>query len=354
MKRIEELDKNFAPLPVEYEGMTVYDITKEPFQLCGLRQPKQGTFERMPQDIADTVNSRVKDLNKHTSGGRIRFKTDSAQIIVSAVLPSVGQMSHMPQTGTSCFDLYVDGRYVAVFIPDFHKENETKRYEARLDLPGDKGMKDVLIYFPLYNEVQNVYIALNEGANVAPSDEYPNSKPVVFYGSSITQGACASHPGNCYASMVSRALNFDYINLGFAAGCLAEPIMADYISSLDMDILVYDYDHNAGNIDLFERTHETFFKTIREKQPNLPIIIISAAHRFLGFNENRRKIIKRTYENAIQSGDKNVYFIDGQDIYKEVGIDLCTVDVIHPNDIGFLCMAKHISAVIEQIYKLRG
>lgn len=333
--------------------MTVYDVTKEPFQLYGLRHSKQGTFERLPQEVADTVNNSVKELNKQTSGGRIRFKTDSSQIIVSAILPSLCQFSHMPRTGTSCFDLYVDGRYVEMFRPNFTKESPTKRYDGTLYLADDKRMKDIMIYFPLYNEVREVYIALKEGANVAPPEAYPNVKPVVFYGSSITQGACASHAGNCYVSLVSRALNFDYINLGFAAGCLAEPIMADYISNLDMDILVYDYDHNAGDIKLLERTHETFFKTVREKQPDLPIVIISAADRVLGFNENRRTIIKRTYENAIQKGDKNVYFIDGQEIYKEVGVDFCTVDAIHPNDMGFWYMAKHVRNVIEQIYEQR-
>lgn len=111
MKRIEDIDNNFASLAVEYEGMKVFDVTEEPFRIHGLHQPEKGKFLRMPQEVADEVNSRVKELNKHTSGGRIRFRTNSTQIIVSAVLPSVCQFSHMPRTGTSCFDLYVDGRY---------------------------------------------------------------------------------------------------------------------------------------------------------------------------------------------------------------------------------------------------
>lgn len=350
MKKIEEIDKNFASYVVQYEGMKVFDINREPFRIYGLRQSQVGMYERMPQQIADSINGSVSELNRHTSGGRIRFQTDSQQIIISEVLSVVTRFSHMPLTGTSCFDLYADGHYVDGFRPDFTQArgDEHNRYDATLYF-SERKVRDILIHFPLYNEVRDVFIAVEEDAVVLPGKEYQHTKPVVFYGSSITQGGCASHPGNCYPAIISRRLDCDYINLGFSSGCFGEDAMADYLSNLEMGILVYDYDHNAADADVLEKTHERFFKRIRNNCPELPIIIVSAADNIYGSQEKRREVIRRTYENAIKAGDKNVYMINGQDIYRNVGVDYCTVDAIHANDLGFWCMAQSIGAVIEKI-----
>ena len=350
MKRIEDIDKNIASQIVRYEGMKVYDVQEAPFKIYGLMQQSSGKFERIPQQIADKVNVSVQQLNSNTSGGRIRFKTDSKQIIVNAVLPTVCHFPHMPLTGSSCFDLYADGEYVNVFRPDFFDKTKdgTARYDAAIFL-GERKMRDIIIHFPLYNEVRDVFVALEEDATVLRGELYEIMKPVVFYGSSITQGGCASHPGNCYPAIISRRLNCDYVNLGFSAGCFGEQIMAEYIGGLEMGVLVYDYDHNAGDIGLLEASHETYFRTIREKKPDVPIVIVSAADRFLGQQENRWNIIRRTYDNAVKNGDKNVYLLDGDEIYKEVGVDLCTVDSIHPNDLGFWCMANKVGEVVKEI-----
>lgn len=352
MGRIEDIDKNFASKTVEYEGMTVYDVQKAPFKIYGLLQPSRGHYERMPQQIADKANVSVQQLNSNTSGGRIRFQTDSQRIIVSAILPTVCNFPHMPLTGTSCFDLYADGQYVDIFRPEFAGKNkdESDRYDATIFL-GDKRVRDIVIHFPLYNEVRDVFVALEEGAVVLPGAQYEYKKPVVYYGSSITQGGCASHPGNCYPAIISRRLNCDYVNLGFSSGCIGEQIMGEYIAGLEMGVLVYDYDHNAGDIGLLKATHEACFKTIREKRPDVPIIIVSAADRHLGTHKERREIIRSTYENAIKQGDRNTYFLDGQDIYREVGVDLCTVDAIHPNDLGFWCMANKIGDAVKAVIR---
>ena len=63
----------------------------------------------------------------------------------------------------------------------------------------------------------------------------------------------------------------------------------------------------------------------------------------------RRKVIYKTYENAVNSGDKNVYFIDGQTFFGEKDRHFCTCDCCHPNDLGFYRMAQVIEPVIKQI-----
>jgi len=120
-------------------------------------------------------------------------------------------------------------------------------------------MRDILINFPLYNPVDEAFTGLDEDAELLPAAEYAHEKPVVFYGSSITQGACASHPGNAYCNILSRRLNTNNINLGFSGGCHGEDAMAEYLAALDMSVLVYDYDHNAESAEELQRTHERAF-----------------------------------------------------------------------------------------------
>ena len=354
---ISKIDKNFCSY-YSFEGMRTYDVNDNPFTLYGLcREDCKSDFKRLPHSLAEKIdNNSIKALYKNTAGIRVRFRTDSKQIILKCVFPKLSTSSTMPLTGSSCFDLYADGKYCSVFRPaiDINGKFSTNTMEDTGYTSGyvfpEKEMREILIHFPLYNDVDEVYIALEEGATLLETKGYKNSVPIVFYGSSITQGGCASHAGNCYSAIISRRLGCDYINLGFSAGCFAEKEMCEYISELEKSVLVYDYDHNAETAEFLENTHERFFKQLREKNPCLPVVMISAADDSFGKEaERRKKIIKKTFENAKIAGDNNVYYIDGSEIYKSVGTEYCTVDGIHPNDHGFFHMANVIGDIIKSV-----
>lgn len=345
MKNIEKIDKNFkAQLPV-FEGMKTYDIHSAPFSVYGLKYGERG-FYRMDIQVADRVSEGVSALNFNTSGGVLRFRTDSVKITLTAELPSLCLMTHMPLTGSSSFSIYCNGEFCGVFRAPSVEEYEGK-WSSTLYLP--EGNKDVMIFFPLYNNVKEVYVSLEEKASVSQGDKFQDSAPVVFYGSSITQGGCASHPGNAYPNLIMRCLNREIINLGFSGSCKAEYEMCEYIAGLPMSLFIYDYDHNAPTPEFLEATHERFFKQLRRLRPELPVVMISVADRHFGNEvEKRKEIIKRTYENAVKGGDKNVYFLDGQCFYDEIGLDKATVDTCHPNDLGFYAFYKNISEFIKE------
>jgi hypothetical protein len=171
----------------------------------------------------------------------------------------------------------------------------------------------------------------------------------VFYGSSTTQGACASRPGNTYENIISRALDCDYINLGFWGNAMGEDAMAEYIASLEMSAFVYDYDYNAPTPEHLDATHERMFKIIREKNPELPIVILSMPKYYLDENDRKRlEIIKRTYENALSEKDKHVAFISGKTMLEGVK-DIALTDNIHPGDVGFSEMAKHVLTKLKDM-----
>ena len=127
--------------------------------------------------------------------------------------------------------------------------------------------------------------------------------------------------------------------------------MADFINTIDMSLFVYDYDHNAPTAEHLEKTHEPFFKRIREKHPTLPILMMTRPFAEYGEDEKKRRdIVYKTYKNALDAGDKNVYFIDGESPFKnDPDKELCFIDTIHPNDLGFAKMVQVIEPVIKEI-----
>ena len=197
--------------------------------------------------------------------------------------------------------------------------------------------KDVVINFPLYNDLADLYIGLQEGATLAEGSKYRYEKPILYYGSSITQGGCASRPGNCYQSIISRRFDVDFLNFGYSSGGCGEENIITYLAQLDSSIFVMDYDYNTHSQEHLAKTHPRALEIIREFKPDLPVIMISKPDIRLDNEDDikRRDIIISTYSRALANGDKNLYFIDGYSLFGGEGHDSCTVDGAHPNDLGF-------------------
>ena len=349
MKNISDIDKNFkVKTDIHKEDIRFYDVNEKPFEVYGVFY-EDSKFRRLPEKIARKVNDNVLALHANTAGGRVRFITDSEYVAIHAQLQSVGKMPHFAMTGSAGFDLYIREnsreRYSKTFVPPFEI---TDSYESVVE-SGNRNLKEITINFPLYSEVTALYIGLSEKAKVSEASPYTYKKPIVFYGSSITQGGCASRPGLSYESILSRKFDTDFINLGFSAGARGEDEIAEYIGNLDMNVFVYDYDHNAPTAEHLKNTHERMFEIIRKAKPDLPVIIMSRPKFILTDDEkDRLEIIKATYLHAKEKGDGNVYFIDGEELMKKAEND-GTVDDCHPNDLGFMSMAEAVGKVLEKI-----
>jgi len=350
MKDISNIDKNLV-VKTAVDGLVYYNATNEPFSIHGLILPSEEVpfYTRIPNNIAKSVSEGVYNLNSSTAGGRIKFKTDSKTIAIKVKLSKISWSSHFTLCGSTGFDLYANGKYVNTFMPPKTMELE---YSASRELP-DKSMREITINFPTYSGVESLEIGLEPDCKLQKSDGYKLSKPIVYYGSSITQGGCASRPGNTYQGHIERRFNADYINLGWSGSAKGENEMAHYIAGLDMSVFVYDYDYNAPSIEHLQNTHERMFKIIRESHPETPVIMMTIPHPYTTEKFAKRKeIIKQTYLNAKNSGDNNVYFIDGAKMMRVFGDDAAdstTVDNCHPNDLGFMCMAKTVGDLLENI-----
>ena len=352
--KIEEIDKNLKIETKFPENDIVwYDSNDAIFAKYGLINSDNG-FLRMPKDVANKVSDGVTALCADTSGVRIRLCTDSPYIALKAVFPYLTRFSHMPITGTGGFDLYREigsqQFFVGTFVPPINADNG---FESFMHTGNTSGKTiDYIINFPLYNPVTKLYIGLKENCKIETSNKYINDKPVVFYGSSITQGGCASRPGNSYQNFLSRALNMDYFSLGFSGSARGEKEIAEYMAELQMCAFVSDYDHNAPDPEHLKRTHFALYQTVRDKNPELPYIMITHPSERINEPVNRRKIIMESYLKALNNGDKNVYYIDGDSLFAGYEFDSCTVDGCHPNDLGFYRMAQGILPIMKEILYL--
>lgn len=304
-------------------------------------------FGRLPEDVLEKVNDIAKLSGKYSAGVRARFSTDSDTIVVHAKMKLDWDMN---------FDLYRVDRetgkeyFAAGYRDTFFAVHEGEFY-ARLGegyVQKDGKMQYYTLNFPCFAYVEEVEIGIEKGKSFGKGLPYKNEKPVVFYGSSITNGGLASRPGMTYISLISQKYGLDYINLGLSGGARGDEAIVDYMASLNMSCFVCDYDHNAYTYELLESTHLPMYKKIREKHPDIPYIIISKPDCFKEYKDSRIRfdIISKTYEYAKSQGDENVYLIDGKTLFEGEYYTACTFDGCHPNDIGFMRMAEKIGSVV--------
>ena len=301
-------------------------------------------YIRLPREVIGQV-PRLENLACNTSGIRVRFETDSKNLQIIAANGAVAGYAHMPVSASSGFDIYVNG----VFVNNVRPELNSTKIDGTVEISRDKRMNLIDICFPLYNSVTSFLFETDKGAlNRKPVEQ---KKPILFYGSSITQGGCASRPGNSYVNIAGRLTGRPVINLGFSGNARGDIAVAEYINTLDIDAFVYDYDHNAPDTEFLKATHEPFFKTIRRVKPDLPVVMMSRPgyEKWRDIAKYNTQVVMTTYMNALSSGDENVYFIDGRTLFGTEDRDACTVDGTHPNDIGFLRMARSVSAVLNEI-----
>lgn len=351
---IREIDPNLRVPTVNESDVCFYDVRQAPFEVYGFyNYREESQFKRLPDEVAVPISPKMAELARYTTGGRVRFSTDSKYVAIRAIVPKIHRLSALPLSGSSGFDLYVDNpktgdsRFYGILPPD---RDATGDFESIVKFP-TRELRHFTINFPYSNEVTSLYVGIQQDATLGEGMKYRDIEPIVFYGSSITQGTAASRSGNSYANMVSRRFCIDYLNLGFAGNGKAEDEVVDYMCTLPMSIFVSDYDHNASNAEYLRETHLKMYQKIRAAKPDVPYIILSKPD-FLknpSDNDKRRDVIVDTYRYARAQGDQNVYYIDGESIFRGTYEDCCTVDGTHPNDYGFVLMAEAISAEIRRI-----
>lgn len=343
-------DPNFNIITRERDGLVFRNVREMPVLLTGFPfMDENDDYNRIPNRIMSALPEQLQWVAVQPSGGMIHFKTNAKRLSLEVELLRNEISGQCPQNLLSGFDVYIDAGNGLRFERNLNVEGNPTNFTADLPYDMPDGVKEIKIYTPLQNPIKNIFLGLEKDAEVYDPTPFSVEKPILFYGSSITCGFCASRPGMTYPAQITRALNAELINFGFGGGARGEKEIAEAIASLDLSCFIMDYDCNAPTPEFLWETHYPFFEVIRKARPDLPIIIVSAPFywKHPEFNEDRKKAIEATYLKALEAGDTNMAFIDGGKMFPyEIWAD-CTTDCLHPNDLGFMYMRNAIEPVVR-------
>ena len=343
------IDPNLEPEKLgDLENIEFRDVREKPFRVYGVYfEERDGIFRRLPEEVAAQVSNKVHELSERCAGGRVRFSTDADCVVLRAAFKYIFRRYAFALSGSAGFDLFVDEPESGVshFYSLFKFEPDVvDGYTSKISFPSRK-LRYITINFPTYSTLSSLEIGLPKDAKLGEGLSYKPVDPIVYYGSSITQGCACSRPGNTYESIVCRKTNIDYLNFGFSGSAKGEPAIRDYLATLPMSAFVSDFDHNIKKADLLREVHAPLYLAIREKHPDIPYIMLTRPDVDSMNYENvcrNRDVVMDTYRLAREQGDRNVYFIDGEGIFRGPYEDLCTVDNTHPNELGFALMADAV------------
>lgn len=260
--------------------------------------------------------------------------------------PAVGMSIYSGQSANVMIGYRKNARFVGIVNPpDYNTKIAENTFKKSHEL------EDITIFLPRLERVADLEISIEDDAVIEPPTPYKYG-PILYYGSSITEGGVSSRVTNVYSALISSELDADYYNFGFSGSARGELEMAKLISEIPMKLFVLDYDHNAPTAEHLSATHEPFFRYIREKDPTLPIIMVTRPAYIPNHDADARaEIIYSTYKNAVESGDENVWFVDGREFFNQLS-PLCSVDDCHPNDLGFYLMAQKLLPIVKEALKI--
>jgi lysophospholipase L1-like esterase len=318
----------------------------------------QQFYDRLPGKAEARVRPAVWNLGHDSAGMAVHFFTDATSIAARWTLRKEQlAMPHMPATGVSGLDLYVrhDGKWhwLGSGRPDKFPTLE-KQLVANLQ----PAQREYLLYLPLYNGIEELKIGLSQGAKIQGLFPGSSMKPVVFYGTSILQGGCASRPGMAYPAILARRLDFSHVNLGFSGNAWSEPELAELLAELDPRVYVLDPLPNMTAERVRERI-EPFVRILRETHPMTPIVLVENVPYPDGdFVASRREKyssanmeLRHAYECLRKSGVRNLFYVPAKNLFGDDSE--ATVDGTHPNDLGFQRMADAIEPVLRRALKAR-
>ncbi len=305
-------------------------------------------LQRLPDRMKERVREPVWNLAQSPSGARIRFATDTPTLGIRLHYPSLAHMNNMPRVGQLGVGLWVNGEYWRPIIPTDSSDVEELFFE---NMPAER--REVCLHLGLYGPVEVRAIGLSEGAALEPPAPFAVPKPVAYYGSSITQGGCATHSGMSYQAIVGRALNVDFVNLGFSGNGVGEPELAEAMREIDASCYVIDFCQNCPTAEYLRDVYAPFLRIIRETRPDTPMIcvtpIFSLSEIWGGTTrlEDMRRYIREAVAERKEMGDEHITLVEGYDMLgpdDRVGL----VDTSHPNDLGFMAMARGIEPALRE------
>jgi hypothetical protein len=347
-----KLDPAMAASKASNPNLDWHDVTK--WGIEGRILPDQDRklwFDRLPSSAEGKVTDAVWNLSRDSAGMMARFKTSSSAISVHyKVRKSQLGMPHMPATGVSGIDLYArdnDGKWKWVQVT----KPATQEVQTEIIQGLEPGVREYAAYLPLYNGMEFLKIGVEKGASF--EGLAPRGKPIVFYGTSITHGACASRPGMVHTNILGRKLDMPIVNLGFSGNGRMDQAVGEFLVQLDAAVFVIDCLPNMQPADVTAKC-EPLVTQLRAAKPNTPIVLVED-RRFTNdwitpkkrqFHTDNHAALRKAYDSLVAQGIEKLFYIHGDSLY---GDDTeGATDASHANDLGFMRQADVFEPVLRK------
>ncbi|MDG2171075.1 MAG: SGNH/GDSL hydrolase family protein [Opitutales bacterium] len=341
------------PIELDWYDVTEWGVEGRAWE----NEPRVRWFDRLPASAESEVREKVWDLSRDSTGMMVRFETDATEIWVDYTLLDKNlAMPHMPATGVSGLDLYArdekgQWRWVEVTMPD------SQDVLTNIIKDMSPGSREYAAYLPLFNGVNSLKIGVPKGA-AFKGLQPRKAKPIVFYGTSITHGACASRPGMVHTAILGRRFDRPVINLGFSGNGRMEAEVGANLTRIDPAVYIIDCNPNLKAEQIDERCIP-LVKQLREARPDTPIILVEDRRNTNSWilparnthHDKNHDALKRAYKTLKKEGVKKLFYIPGD---KLLGLDgEGATDASHPNDLGFMRQADVFEPIIRKALRTR-
>ncbi len=315
-------------------------------------------YQRLPDSLEHKVKrADLFRLGKNSAGMAIRFRSDAPAIHARWKSVFRNFMNHMTPTGTRGLDLYVmqpDSTWT--FAQSARPDLGSNVTEACVIQNMTPVMREYMLYLSLYDGTDSLYIGIDGDYQLLkPQVDLPRaSKPILYYGTSLTQGGCANRPGMAHTNILQRRFNRDFINLGFSGSGQLDLEIADVIAATpDPALVVLDFVPNV-TYEQVDTLLVPFVEIIKAAHPDVPILIIEDPdHPTKRFDKNvqqkcaPRRVILREKFDTLASRFPGMHYLPAEGL---LGFDNeHTVDGLHFTDIGFLRYAHSLQPIITKL-----
>lgn len=313
---------------------------------------KKSPYDRLPASHKEKVREAVWNLSKNSAGISIRFHTNSTRIAARWALLNDNSMNHMADSGIKGIDLYAKNeqgnwQYVNTGRPT------GKTNESVLVKNMDGKEREYKLYLPLYDGVTQLEVGIDESSEIRKAA--PNKKkPLVFYGTSITQGGCASRTGMAHTNIIARKLHRDCINFGFSGNGKMEQPVTEVIAEVDALVFIIECLPNMTPEQVTERT-VPLVNYLRLKRPDTPILLVENFFyegAFLDHTKRAKTIeknmaLKAEFDKLVALNTENLFYIATENAFGQDHEG--TVDGVHFTDLGFLNYADFLIAEFDRL-----
>lgn len=316
----------------------------------------ENRYERLSAYLENVTRPPVWNLSKNCSGLAVRFRSNSTSIGAKWEVTGDVVMNHFTMTGIKGLDLYAWKNGKWQFVNSGRPAAKATTAIIIQNMP--EAEMEYMLYLPLYDGLKSLEIGIDKNAWIkAPAVDSPKTgHPVVFYGTSITQGGCATRAGMAYPNILSRMLDKEIVNLGFSGNGQLDLEMAEAMATIPASCFVMDCLPNVTVAQMNEK-YQRFLEIIRAKNPETPIILVESIlfpHMYFdqtvfALLKDKNETLQRIFKENKSRGDKNIYYVKADKLIGDS--QEATVDGVHLTDLGFQIMADELYPVLRKRIK---